>query len=100
MPKYEVVSSVKLAGQVHKPGGEPIELTERQAEPAVKSGSLKPFGVVVPPTQAPPKRLNAKEMIEAVQAAANVEALDKLVEGEDRTSVLAAIDKRRAELAG
>lgn len=45
-------------------------------------------------------RPNAAASIELVKAAAAAEDLDKLAEGEDRKSVLDAIAKRRAELAG
>lgn len=43
-------------------------------------------------------RPNAEKSIELVKAAATVEDLEQLAGGEDRRSVLGAIDKRRAEL--
>lgn len=45
MPRYIVLSPAKVSGQVHKPGGESVELTEKAAAPAVASGSLKPVAV-------------------------------------------------------
>ena len=46
-----------------------------------------------------PIQANAAQSIELAKAAATGEDLDKLAKGEDRKSVLAAIEKRRAELA-
>lgn len=44
-------------------------------------------------------RLNANDAIAKVKAAATAEILDVLAEGEDRKSVIAAIEARRKELA-
>lgn len=44
------------------------------------------------------KPLNATQTIAQVQAAATIEELDKLTEGETRKGVLDTIAKRRAEL--
>lgn len=44
-------------------------------------------------------QLNAAETVKLVQAAASIEELDKLAEGETRKTVTDAIAKRRAELA-
>lgn len=50
----------------------------------------------------PPIRLNAAKSIELVKTATTIEELDQFVidQGEDRKSVLDAIEKRRDELAG
>jgi hypothetical protein len=45
-------------------------------------------------------RPNAKEAIKLAEAAESLAALDELAGGEERATVVAAIDKRRAELAG
>jgi len=42
--------------------------------------------------------LNAKETIKLVQGAVDIESLDVLADGEDRKTVLEAIDVRRSEL--
>lgn len=55
--------------------------------------------LVVTISEKPTTRPNAAASIELVKAAAG-EDLDKLAEGEERKSVLEAIVKRRAELAG
>lgn len=45
-----------------------------------------------------PSGPNAKESIQLVQTAATLEDLDQLADGEERKTVVDAIEKRRAEL--
>ena len=61
----------------------------------------EPMLVVELIVEAAPKdtRPNVPTSVAQVQAAATIEALDALAEGEDRKGVLDAIAKRRAELA-
>lgn len=40
MPKYEVKRPVKLDGEIHKPGCDPLELDAKTAAPLLESGSL------------------------------------------------------------
>jgi len=63
------------------------ELAALQAEP----------GIVVEITEET-KGPSAQEVIAQVKAAQTLEAIDQLAAGEERKSVVAAIDKRRAEL--
>ena len=74
--------------------GEEIILEEKQAE------ELAAFGAVGEATGDAPdeKTPNGAETIKIVQAAATIEELDALAEGETRKGVLTAIDARRKEL--
>jgi len=68
-------------GQLETLKSEPMLVVEVLADPAAK-----------------PTRLNVPDTVAQVQAAATVEDLDVLAEGEDRKGVLDALAKRRAEL--
>jgi|SRR6185369_3024931 len=50
------------------------------------------------PTSQPSKRPNAPDAIKAVEAVETLEALNALAEGEERVTVVAAIEKKRKEL--
>lgn len=93
MPSYKVVSPIKIGGRIHKPGCADMELTVDEAAGLVKSGSL-----ALVEGGSPGPRPNAADSIAAIRAAATLEELEKLAAGEDRKSVLPAIDARRAEL--
>ena len=71
----------------------PEQLVILQAEPMLTVQVLeggKPKDV--------PPRQNIQNTMAAIAAATTVEELNKLAEGEDRKTVLPAIDARRAEL--
>lgn len=96
MPDYTVESPVNHDGKLYQPG-ETITMDEEMAVPLLvvsavsvsadanqKSGNNRP---------------TAADAIVQVKEAATLEALEALAAGEDRKSVLAAIDARRKELA-
>jgi hypothetical protein len=82
--------------KIYNPG-EALELEEAEAK------RLAARGIVAIATDAlsgsgGADRPNAKDSIKLAEAAETIEALDSLAEGEARSTVVAAIDKRRAEL--
>lgn len=56
MPKYDVKSPVKVKGELHKPGGDPLELDAKTAAPLVASGSLAEAGATKAEPKAPAKK--------------------------------------------
>ena len=93
---YPVLSPLNLDGEGYAEG-DTVELTESQAAELIQA---KVIGEAAPAAAQAPSQLNVAQTVELVQAAATVEELDKLAEGETRKGVLDAITKRRAELAG
>lgn len=92
MPDYIIETPVNHDGKEYRPGDK-ITLDAAVAEPllavlAVSALSGSAGG-----------RPNANDAIARIKEAATTEALDIMAEGEDRKSVLAAIDIRRKELA-
>ncbi|WP_241085738.1 hypothetical protein [Candidatus Vondammii sp. HM_W22] len=49
MPDYKVNHPVKVAGEIHTPGGKPITVDAETAAPAVASGALTDVKVMAPP---------------------------------------------------
>lgn len=82
--------------------GSEVELTEEEA------GPLQVLGVVGEAFQATQPGgdpggsgpLKAADLIAQISAAETVEAVEALLGADTRTTVIAAADKRRAELAG
>jgi len=93
MPKYPVLEPLEFDQKRFAPGLT-IELTEDQAGPLL---AVKVIGDPVDDNA--PARSNATETIKLVEAAETLEDLDKLAAGEDRKTVLDAIEKRRAALS-
>ena len=92
MPNYIVKISPLRKGGITIPIGDTVELTERETK------GIEHLLELVP-EQSAAKGLNVADTIALIQAAQSIEELDKLAEGEERKSVLPAIEKRRAELA-
>ena len=76
--------------------GEEIILDEKQAKELTALGTVGEATGDAPDERTP----NVAETIKIVQAAATIEVLDALAEGETRKGVLAAIEARRKELGG
>jgi hypothetical protein len=93
MPKYPVLEPLEHDQKPYVPGSA-VELTEEQAAPLL---AVKVIGE--PVADSTPARPNVAETIKLVEAAENLEELDKLAAGEDRKTVLEAIEKRRAALS-
>lgn len=80
---------------IYGPGDElAMELAE--ANRRIKQGKVEMLGDA--PEQQPVSRISAAEVIAAVQAATTSAAMDELRNGEDRKTVLAAIEAREQEL--
>lgn len=86
-------------------GGEffPIDEKGCVTVPAEAVAALQGHGFIVaedtlPPTGDQDKRPNVADTLVLIKDAADMEALNKLAEGEDRATVTAAIEKRRAAL--
>lgn len=95
MAKYLVKNSpLKQGGKIIPIGGT-IELEKRE------TAGLEQFLDEIPGqlSDDKPQPLNVPKTVELVQAAATLEELDKLAEGEERKGVADAIAKRRLELA-
>ncbi|ANY15905.1 hypothetical protein [Bordetella pseudohinzii] len=85
MPLYSVIQPIKVGGKVHKPGGDPIELSDEVAaglagyvgpvrdeqtkEPATTSGAgAPPSNPPSPPTTTPKKTAATKSVTPAKKA--------------------------------
>lgn len=88
--RVELTARVKYGGSVHE-SGEILEMADASARLVLAAGNA----VAVEPE----KRASAAEVVAAIAAAQTVAELDALAEGDERKSVLAAADKRRAELS-
>ncbi|OQY20083.1 MAG: hypothetical protein B6I36_02240 [Desulfobacteraceae bacterium 4572_35.1] len=86
------------ADKVYLPD-EIITLDEDEARSLEKRGIVTIVGTAADSTSDKSSRPNAKDSIKLAEAADSTNELDQLAEGEDRSTVQAAIDKRRAELA-
>ncbi len=91
--KFEVLPGHSVVADKPYLPGETLELSDKEGQ------RLTARKIVKPVKEAPP-RSNAKDTIRRVEAAESIKDLDELAEGEDRDTVLKAIEKRRAELAG
>lgn len=78
---------------------EVIVLDEDEAKGLAARGIVTIVDMAAGSTSSKSNRSNAKDLIKLIEAAGFADELDRLAEGEDRSTVLAAIDKRRAELA-
>lgn len=96
MSKYNVIKPFKIAGQIHKPGKDPIELDDKVAKALVKSGALEP-AVETPKGDAIKELLgkNAEDVIAALPKL-EINDLKKLAgiekRGDNRKTVLDAVD--------
>lgn len=55
MPKYDVKSPVKVKSEIHKPGGDPLELDAKTAAPLLASGALAEAGETRAPARSEAK---------------------------------------------
>lgn len=96
MKIYPVLTPLH-AGQGKRYGvGETIGLEDKAARELLACKAIGP--ALEAAAEKTPQRLNVKDTIAAVAAAQTLEALNALAEGEDRTTVLPVIEKRRQEL--
>lgn len=89
---YKAKEPLRHDGEMYAPG-DPVEMSPALAAPLIEIKVLEEPGAV-----ATAPRPNVPDSIAAVKAAATIEELDALVEGEDRKGVLAVIEARRKEL--
>lgn len=107
MPEYIVKEPLRFDGEQYAPG-DPVEMTAKQAGELLAIGVLEAGAKgkasraaasdLAAGDKSNPDRANAKDTIANVKAAATIEVLDELANGEDRNSVLVAIAARRKEL--
>jgi hypothetical protein len=94
MPKYTVIEPLGYDRPAPYMPGEVVDLDEKEVSWLIKAG-------VIDKTPLPDdKVLNVADTVKLVQAAATIEELDALAEGESRKGVLTAIEVRRKELEG
>lgn len=87
----------RRAGLAHRKG--PVEYADGHfTDDQLADLQAEPMLTVQIVAAQPASRPNAKDAIEAVRATATIEDLDQLAAGEDRQTVITAIDRRRAEL--
>ena len=95
---------IKLVGGANTMDEERFEEAMEAANPAWVEAICKPGPNGKPADLAPldgddqPKAMNAKDKVELVKAAESMTDLDTLADGEERATVLKAIEKRTAEL--
>jgi len=78
--------------------GEELNMPEAEATRRIRQGKVERVGQE-PSLNGQPGKLNAGEVIAAAQAATTMDALVELKNGEDRKTVLAAIEAREQELS-
>jgi len=95
MQTYPVLTPIRAGKGKRYLSGTAIDLDQKAAAELL---ACKAIGPAVAAVEQKATRPSAKECIDQAAAAADLEALDQLSVGEDRSTVLAAIDKRRQEL--
>lgn len=116
MPKYQAESSVFHTSKDCIPPGavfdpEQVGLSADSIKGLLAGGYIRPAAegaaITYPtgpaaeiesPKEKKPTAPNVAATLELIAAAQTIEELDKLAEGEERKSVVPAIEKRRAEL--
>lgn len=93
MPKYLVIEPLAYDRPAPYMPGEVVELDEKEVDWLTRAG-------VISEEAADGKPLNVTETVKLVQAAATLEELAALAEGETRKGVITAIEARRTELGG
>lgn len=78
--------------------GDELEMDQAEANRRIKQGKVEMAVPADDPGGQAGSRISAAEKIEAVKVAASITALAGLREGEDRKTVLAAIEQRVMEL--
>lgn len=95
MQTYPVLTPIRAGRNNRAMPGDTIDLDPKDAAELLR---CKAIGPAVAAAEQKAGRPNAKDSIALAAVAADLESLDDLAEGEDRQTVLAAIDKRRQEL--
>ena len=98
MPKYPVKSPLKHDGNDYAEG-DTVEMKAAAAKELIAIGVLDSEASGGPLAPQPDK-LKAEEAIAQIQAAATPEDVDAILGGDQRVTVVAAADARKAELAG
>lgn len=93
MKTYPVLNPIR-SGKKYMPG-DTIELDDQAAAELLACGAIGPAVIDGEPKGTRP---NSKDSIKLIEAAKDRDALYRLAEGEDRKTVLDALDRRLEEL--
>lgn len=93
MKTYPVLTPIRAGKGKRYPVGKTIQLSDEDAAPLL---ACKAIGQAS--DEETETRPNVKDTIKLVKAAQTKEALADLADGEDRSTVIAEIEKRAAEL--